>query len=163
MDHSEETKVDATDYRILRELVRDGRASDVNLSDRVHLSSTATARRRKILEEQGIVRGYAATLDVAQLGFSIVVLISIELVSQAELILKEFESAVLNCPSMSFCGFVSGAVDFIMIVHVKSFADYDRVYRRELSNLPHVAKIRSSFVMREVANRPVAPAVLKGE
>jgi len=163
MDHSEETKVDATDYRILRELVRDGRASDVHLSERVHLSSTATARRRKILEEQGIVRGYAAALDVAQLGFSIVVLISIELVSQAELVLKEFESAVLNCPSMSFCGFVSGAVDFIMIVHVKSFADYDRVYRRELSNLPHVAKIRSSFVMREVANRPVAPAILKGE
>jgi len=163
MDHSEDTKVDATDYRILRELVRDGRASDVHLSERVHLSSTATARRRKILEEQGIVRGYAADLDIARLGFSIVVVISIELVSQAELVLKEFESAVLNCPSMSFCGFVSGEVDFIMIVHVKSFSDYDRVYRRELSNLPHVAKIRSSFVMREVANRPVAPAILKGE
>eukprot|EP01032_Pedospumella_encystans_P003006 gene3006-3539_t len=44
--------IDAIDYRILRELASDGRASDVALSERVHLSSTAVARRRKILEER---------------------------------------------------------------------------------------------------------------
>ncbi|WP_281252155.1 AsnC family protein [Sphingomonas azotifigens] len=35
---------------ILHHLVTDGRTSDVALGERVHLSSTATARRRKILE-----------------------------------------------------------------------------------------------------------------
>ncbi len=74
----------------------------------------------------------------------------------------EFETAVVKCPSMSYCSFVSGNVDFLMIIHVKSFEDYDRVYRSELSMLPHVAKIRSSFVMREVAQRSVPPVLLKG-
>lgn len=149
--------IDRTDSRILRELWKDGRVSDVVLGDRVHLSSTATARRRKILEERGAIRGYTADFDMANLGLSIVVLVAIELVSQAEKVLNEFEMAVMKCPSMSYCSFVSGDTDFFMIVHAESFKDYDNVYRRELSMLPHVAKIRSSFVMRQVASRSVPP------
>ena len=151
--------IDRTDYRILRELSVDGRMSDVLLGERVHMSSTAVARRRKLLEERGVLRGYTATLDMAQLGFSIVVMVSIELASQAETVLNEFEQAVVNCPSMSYCSFVSGDTDFLMIVHVRSFEDYDRVYRSELSTLPHVAKIRSSFVMRPVLDRSVPPSL----
>ncbi|UZK70326.1 Lrp/AsnC family transcriptional regulator [Sphingomonas sp. S1-29] len=150
-----------TDFRILRELVKDGRASDVALGERVHLSSTATARRRKLLEERGIIQGYTADVDMAKLGFSIGVLVQIELSSQAEQVLNEFEEAVVKCPSMSFCSFVSGDIDFIMMVHVKSFDDYDRVYRKELSTLPHVARVRSSFLMREVTTRQVAPTALR--
>jgi len=159
VDDSSPAALDATDYRILRELTRDGRASDVALGERVHLSSTAAARRRKILEERGAVKGYAANLDMARLGFGIVVVVAIELMTQAEQALLEFEAAAIKCPSMSYCSFVSGDTDFIMIVHVRSFEDYDRVYRSELATLPHVAKIRSSFVMREVARRPVPPAL----
>lgn len=152
--------IDTVDLRILRELVRDGRASDVALGERVHLSSTAAARRRKLLEERGLLRGYSAHLDLNQLGYSIGVLVQIELSSQAEKVLLEFEEAVVRCPSMSFCSFVSGDIDFVMMVHVRSFDDYDRVYRKELSTLPHVARIRSSFLMRAVATRPVAPSVV---
>lgn len=163
MDEKREDGFDSTDLRILRELMRDGRASDVALGERVNLSSTATARRRKMLEDRGIIRGYSASLDLAQLGFAITVIVSIELNSQAEQVLNEFETAVERCPSMSFCSFVSGDTDFIMIVHVRSFDDYDRVYRSELSTLPNVAKIRSSFVMRSVSQREVAPTVLSVE
>lgn len=152
--------LDATDYRILRELMSDGRASDVTLGERVNLSSTATARRRKILEDQGVITGYTANLDIARLGFHMVAIVSIELANQTETVLNEFEKAVVNCPSMSFCTFVSGETDFLMIVHVRSFEDYDRVYRSELSRLPHVARIRSSFMMHEVAQRLIAPIVL---
>ncbi len=160
MSDSELSGLNAADFRILRELVGDGRASDVSLSERVHLSSTAAARRRKVLEERGLIKGYTAELDTNRLGFSIGVLVQIELSSQAEQVLNEFEEAVVRCPSMSFCSFVSGETDFIMMIHVRSFEDYDRVYRKELSTLPHVARIRSSFLMREVAQRRVAPVVL---
>ena len=150
---------DQTDFRILREITLDGRASDVALGERVNLSSTAVARRRKILEERGAVKGYTTVLDLDRLGIGIVVLVAIELSSQAEQVLNEFEAAVIRCPSMTYCSFVSGDTDFIMMVHVRSFDDYDRVYRSELSTLPHVAKIRSSFVMRQVAQRAVPPSL----
>lgn len=160
MTESQFPSVDPTDFRILRALVKDGRASDVTLGDAVNLSSTAAARRRKILEDRQLITGYSASIDLAAMGFSITVLVLIELHSQAEQALMEFESAVIRCPSMSFCSFVSGEMDFMMLISVRSFEDYDRVYRKELSILPNVAKIRSSFLLREVAHRQVAPIVL---
>jgi Lrp/AsnC family transcriptional regulator, leucine-responsive regulatory protein len=156
------TDLDQTDYRLLRELTEDGRISDVALGERVHLSSTAAARRRRLLEERGAIAHYSAELDLNRLGIGIVVHVAIELRSQAEEVLNEFEAAVVNCPSMTYCSFVSGDTDFLMIVHVRSLEDYDRVYRSELSTLPHVAKIRSSFVMRRVAQRVVPPVLFQG-
>jgi DNA-binding Lrp family transcriptional regulator len=153
--------LDVTDFRILRALVGDGRLSDVVLGEQVNLSSTAAARRRKILEEKGIISGYSAVINQKMLGFTITVLVLIELSSQAESKLVEFEEAVLKCPSMSFCSFISGENDFMMLINVKSFDDYDSIYRTELSNLPYVSKIRSSFLMREVARRRIAPVVVK--
>ncbi len=152
--------LDRTDFRVLRALVEDGRAPDVSLGDRVNLSSTAVARRRKLLEERGIVTGYSAVINQKRLGYTITVLVLIELSSQVESRLVEFEKAVMDCPSMSFCSFISGENDFMMLINVRSFDQYDLVYRKELSKLPHVAKIRSSFLLREVTNRLIAPAVL---
>jgi DNA-binding Lrp family transcriptional regulator len=137
--------LDDTDFRILRALVGDGRGSDVVLGERVNLS----------------ISGYSAVINQKMLGFTITVLVLIELSSQAESKLVEFEEAVLKCPSMSFCSFISGENDFMMLINVKSFDDYDSIYRIELSNLPYVSKIRSSFLMREVARRRIAPVVVK--
>ncbi|VWX54573.1 AsnC family transcriptional regulator [Novosphingobium sp. 9U] len=150
--------LDRMDYRIIKALVEDGRISDTALGERLHLSSTAVARRRRQLEEAGVIKSYTAFMNAQVLGLSMTVIVHIELTSQAEQVLMDFEEAVLGCPSMSFCSFVSGETDFIMMVHVPTFEAYDAVYRKELSTLPHVARIRSSFVMRQVAARLVPPA-----
>jgi Lrp/AsnC family transcriptional regulator, leucine-responsive regulatory protein len=153
--------LDAVDYKILKLLADDGRMSDVTMGERLNLSSTAVARRRKILEETGIISGYSVDLNYKALGFGIIVIVSIELASQAEQALNAFEQAVLLSPSISFCSFVSGDTDFIMILNVPSFETYDTIYRRELSTLPHVAKIRSSFVMREVRANSIPSIVFQ--
>jgi DNA-binding Lrp family transcriptional regulator len=158
---SDVNTLDEADYRILRELSEDARASDVAIGERIHLSSSSVARRRKAMEESGIIAGYDARLDMGKLGFSGVVVVAIELVSQAEGILNEFELEVVKCPSISYCGFVSGDTDFLILIHVSSLNDYDTIYRQELSILPHVSKIRSSFVLRQVARRVNPPSILK--
>lgn len=161
MKDSGKVMLDEADYRILRALSEDGRASDVVIGERVHLSSSSVARRRKVMEESGVIAGYDARLDMAKLGFSGVVVVSIELASQAEHVLQEFEQEVIKCPSISYCGFVSGDTDFLILIHVSSFNDYDTIYRQELSILPHISRIRSSFVLRQVARRVNPPAILK--
>lgn len=153
--------LDAVDYRILQALSDDGRMSDVALGDSINLSSTAVARRRRILEDAGIIEGYTANLSLKGLGFGGVVLVMVELNSQAENVLNEFEREVVKCPSISYCGFVSGDTDFMIMIHLGSLDEYDMIYRRELSNLPHVARIRSSFVLREVARRSNVPVIFE--
>ena len=159
MTNSDTNTLDTTDYRILRELCSDGRATDVLLGERINLSSTAIARRRRILEENKVITGYNANINMVSLGFAGVVMVTIELTSQAEHVLAEFEREVVKCRSISYCGFVCGDTDFVVMIHVNSFADYDRIYRQELSSLPHVARIQSSVVLREIVRRTTPPII----
>ncbi len=160
MNESRATILDDADYRIISALSRDARASDVSIGEQINLSSSSVARRRKAMEDAGVISGYEVRLDHTHLGFSGVVVVSIELTSQTESVLVDFEREVLKSPAVSYCGFVSGDTDFLLLIHVSSFNDYDAIYRRELSILPHIARIRSSFVLREVANRINPPAFL---
>ena len=152
-------QLDNIDTAILSELTANARASQVELAERVALSSTAIARRQKMLEEEGFIRGYQAVLDLARFGLSTTVLVRVTLESQNEEALRSFEAAVINCPSVVRCFLMSGSDDYIVIVMARDIQDFERIHRTELSRLPRVARIHSSFAMREVVNRAVPPVI----
>ncbi|MBK1616711.1 AsnC family transcriptional regulator, partial [Rubrivivax gelatinosus] len=56
-------KLDAVDRAILQELQHDGRLSNVDLAQRIHLSPSACLRRVKALEELGVIDRYVALLN----------------------------------------------------------------------------------------------------
>ena len=61
-------QLDAIDRQILLELQADGRLSNVQLAERVHLSPSACLRRVKQLEESGVIGQYVALLNAKVLG-----------------------------------------------------------------------------------------------
>jgi DNA-binding Lrp family transcriptional regulator len=154
-------KLDRIDLAILRELTHDGRISHAELSARVGLSPTACARRQRALEEAGIIAGYQAVLGLERLGFSATVIVRITLDSQAEDALDAFEKALVASPSVLRCFLMSGSDDYIVAVNARSISDFERIHRTELASLPHVARVQSSFALREVINRAVPPAALQ--
>src|SRR5215216_5188093 len=72
-----ESSLDATDWRILRELQQDARLSYNELGRRVALSAPAAAERVRKLEERGIITGYSAQVDPAQVGLPLLVFIQL--------------------------------------------------------------------------------------
>jgi DNA-binding Lrp family transcriptional regulator len=152
-------EIDKIDTTILAELSDNARVSLVNLAARVGLSSTAIARRQRALEENGFIRGYQATLDLGRFGLRTTVLVRIALESQSDQALKAFEAGVMNCPSVIRCFLMSGSDDYVAIVLARDIEDFERIHRTELSRLPRVARIQSSFAMRDVVNRTVPPVV----
>jgi Lrp/AsnC family transcriptional regulator, leucine-responsive regulatory protein len=152
-------EIDKIDTTILAELSSNARVSMVDLATRVGLSSTAIARRQKSLEESGFIQGYQAVLDLGRFGLRTTVLVRIALESQSEQALKAFEAGVLNCPSVIRCFLMSGSDDYVAIVLARDIEDFERIHRTELSRLPRVARIQSSFAMRDVVNRAVPPVV----
>ena len=58
-------ELDNINARILQELSRDGRISNLDLADRVGLSPSACLRRVQELERRGVIAGYRAVLDRA--------------------------------------------------------------------------------------------------
>jgi Lrp/AsnC family leucine-responsive transcriptional regulator len=154
--------LDRKDIAILAELTENARASHTELSNRVGLSSTALARRQKTLEDNGYIKGYQAALDLARFGLGTTVLVRIALESQSDDALKKFEAEVTKCPSVVRCFLMSGTDDYILIVMARDIEDFERIHRTELSRLPRVARVQSSFALREVVNRAV-PNVVFGD
>ncbi len=147
--------LDALDKAILNALLLDGRQSQVELAEHVPLSPTAIARRIRALEEAGIIQGYQAQINRKALGLTMMVVVQISLKNQGEELLAAFEKAALAAPSIVACHMMSGEDDYIITVLAKDLADFERIHKEQLSRLPGVARLRSSFVLREVVGRPL--------
>jgi DNA-binding Lrp family transcriptional regulator len=153
-------ELDALDRAILAALLEDGRLSQVQLAERIPLSPTAIARRIRALEQNGIIEGYQARIDRKAIGLEITVHIFISLQNQSEQRLESFEAAVAAAPSVIGCQLMSGEDDYLLTVLARDLADYERIHKQELSRLPGVTRLRSSFVLREVKSRPMPASFL---
>ena len=155
-----EIALDAPDRAILGALLEDGRLSQVELAERIPLSATAIARRIRGLEEQGVIQGYQARIKRQALGLGMMVVVHVGLTSQNEDVLKAFEQAVTSAPSIVSCHLMSGEDDYLVTVMARDLADFERIHKEQLSRLPGVARLKSSFVLRDVANRPLPSSCL---
>lgn len=155
--------LDCIDQRIIDVLQQDGRITNAMLSERVNLSPSACLRRVRRLERDGVISGYGARIDPHALGQPCEVFVEITLRRQSEEQLRAFETAVQSCPAVMECHLVSGDADYLLRVRAADPAHYEQVHARQLSRLPGVARIRSSFSLRTVCRRAVMPLPLHGE
>ena len=72
-------KLDRVDNQLLAALQRDGRASNRELAELVHLSESACLRRIRALEQAGVIDRYAALVNQAKVGLPGNVFVSITL------------------------------------------------------------------------------------
>jgi Lrp/AsnC family leucine-responsive transcriptional regulator len=151
--------LDRLSASLLRELLRNGRASHVELSQRVGLSPTACARRQKSLEEDGVITGYQAVLGHRALGLDVTVIVRITLDSQREEALHAFERAIGGCPAVIRCFLMSGTDDYLVTVIARDIADYEQIHKSQLSCLPHVLRLQSNFALRQIIDRPALSTI----
>ncbi|RBI85650.1 AsnC family transcriptional regulator [Rhodosalinus halophilus] len=149
--------LDETDKRILRALQRDGRISNADLAERVHLSASACHRRVQRLETDGMIRGYVALLDARRLGVPAMVFVEITLQTQADEVLEAFEQAVRRVPDVLECHLMAGTADYILKVVAEDTEDFARIHRQYLTRLPGVAQMKSSFALRTVSATTALP------
>ena len=144
--------LDAVDRNILNHLQSDGRMTNAELAERVHLSPSACLRRMRRLEESGVIERYAMIVNEAAVGRLCTVFLEVTLSSQTEEALEAFESAVAECPDVMACYFMSGDADYLLHVIVADIIDYERVHKA-IARLPGLARTRSSFVLRNICKR----------
>ena len=145
--------MDRLDRSILSILQENARISNVDLADRIGLSASACLRRVAQLEKDGLITGDHANLSLEQLGHSVLVLVNITLQGQSKEMLRDFEDAVSDIPQILACFLLAGESDYLLRVAAKDVADYGRIHSDLLAALPHVMRMESNFVLREVTNR----------
>jgi DNA-binding Lrp family transcriptional regulator len=142
--------LDAIDRQILGELQRDGRLSNVDLAQRVHLSPSACLRRVKALEDVGVIAQYVALLNPKAVGRhgSSYTIINLDGTQPAKL--EAFEQAVRDTPEILDCFYVAGANDYLVRFAYRDAEDLERFHAEVLPRLPGVVRSNSMLVLRTV-------------
>ena len=139
--------IDSIDERILRELSRDGRASNVELARRVGLSPSACLRRVQALERAGTIAGYRATLDRHRIGRGFLAYVAVGLADHSKRAQEAFERSIDLAREVSECHNVTGTVEYLLRVETADLDAYKVFHTHVLGALPGVATITSYIVM----------------
>jgi len=143
-------EIDSIDRRILMELQHDCRQSVAELAEKAGLSPSACHRRIKLLDQAGVIEGYAARLSREKLSLTIEFFVEISLQTQSEDALERFEKAVALVPEILECHLMGGQFDYLLRVAAVDAQDYERIHRTRIARLPGLARIQSSLALRTV-------------
>jgi Lrp/AsnC family transcriptional regulator, leucine-responsive regulatory protein len=149
--------LDAIDLRILSELQQDGSLTNVELARRVHLSPSPCLVRVKALEAAGVIQRYVALADPKKVGLGLNVFISISLKEQAKDRLAEFERRIAEHEEVMECYLMTGDSDYLIRVAVRDIAELERFILEQLTPIPGIEKIRSSFALKQVRYKTALP------
>jgi DNA-binding Lrp family transcriptional regulator len=149
--------LDAIDRKILRELQRDGRLSNVELSARIGLSAPPTLRRVQVLEREGFIAGYRAQLDAKKLGYGIQMFAFVGLKSQNEAELKAFEARVAGWPLVREAYAISGDADFVLHLAASDLNELQTFIIATLTAAPNVDNVKTTMIMRISKYEPGVP------
>jgi len=141
-------KLDSIDRHILAELRDDGRITNVELARRVGISAPPCLRRVRALEQAGLILGYHAELNGADLGYGLTVFAWIGLDSQHEDDLSAFERRMERLPMIRECHMLTGEADFILKVVARDWDAWQGFLTAELIAAPNVASVKTAPVLR---------------
>lgn len=153
-------RLDATDWRILKELQANGRITNVELAEKVGISPPPCLRRVRALEQAGVIAGYFAQLDEKATGFEVIGFAMVSLHSQSETDLRTFENRVLSWPLVRECFMLSGETDFILKCVAPDLTAFQDFIIQELTSAPNVAGVKTTLVIRRVKAEPGVPIAL---
>jgi len=145
-------ELDATDWKILRELQDDGRMTNVELSRRVGISAPPCLRRVKRLEDTGIIQGYRALLNAPMLGSDVVAFCLVGLVNQSEAALKPFAELTRSWPIVRQAWMVSGDSDFMLHCVASDLTTFQTFVIEKLTSTPNVDTVRTALTIRQIKN-----------
>lgn len=141
------TKIDSIDQKILRELTRDAKQSNLELAGRINLSPSATLRRVQELERQGVIKGYRAVLDPGAMGVGFIAYVTVGLNTHTKTAQEAFERAVARAPQVIECHNITGTVEYLLRVEAADLTAYKHWHTDVLGVLPQVRSITTFVVM----------------
>ena len=153
MASASEKLLDEIGWKILRELQENARVSFAELGRRVSLSIPAVTERVRRMEDEGIISGYHAKVNVEKIGLPITAFIRMNIVGDMTPRLTAF---LKELPEISECHRGTGGDSFIMKVNVASVHHLERLIDRLLPfGTTTTSIVLSSPVAKRNLERPV--------
>lgn len=123
-------KLDRIDIRILHELQKNGRITNVELAELVNLSPSPCLMRVKKLQAGGYIEGYSAQINVGKLGQTLTVFTEITLKNHRQIDFARFLAAVEKVDQIVECHLVSGGYDYLLKFITAGIGEYQQIMER---------------------------------
>jgi Lrp/AsnC family leucine-responsive transcriptional regulator len=115
------------DARIIEALQRDGRRPYADLGSEVGMSGPSAHERVKKLEARGVITGYTAVVDPAEVGLGV---LGFSWVTQAPgTASTDLTADFAAIPEIEECHHISGEADYLVKIRARDTRDFERVLR----------------------------------
>lgn len=146
----EKIEMDRFNLAILNILQKDNKTPQRTIADAIGLSAPAVQRRIKRMEEAGIICANIAVVEPSQVNHHITVFVEVEMHSESGNTHDDSKKSFADAPEVQQCYYVTGEVDFILLVVVRTMADYEAMTRRLFFSNKNVKRFRSFVAMDRV-------------
>ena len=123
-------RLDEVDKAILKELISNARLSFREIAKRVGVSTATVANKVRKMEEEGVIRGYTALVDLEKLGYDVTALIEV-VISKGKV--ADVEEEIAKMPNVQAVYDVTGQSDAIVLARFKSRAELSKFLKKLLS------------------------------
>ncbi|RWK56827.1 Lrp/AsnC family transcriptional regulator [Mesorhizobium sp.] len=123
-------KLDKIDIKILSQLQKNGRVTNVELAELVNLSPSPCLMRVKKLQAEGFITGYSAQIDVSKLGQTLTIFTEVTLKHHQQNDFARFLTAIQKVDSVIECHLVSGGYDYLVKFVTGGISEYQTIMER---------------------------------
>jgi DNA-binding Lrp family transcriptional regulator len=143
------SELDALDHLIIRHLSLEGRLSMNELARRCNISRATAYSRIARLETLEVITGYGARVDHAKVGRAITALVF----CKVNTTWTELQDKLLALPGVEHMWFVSGTIDFVLVVRVNSIEEFRDGVLGPLHTMPEIVGTETNFALAEMSGQ----------
>ncbi len=140
-------ELDTFDLAILNLLQKDNMIAQRDIGEGIGLSAAAVQRRIKRLKEMGVIQSNIAVIDRAKVGRPITLFVEVTLDNERIELIDEAKESFKNAPEVQQCYYVTGEVDFVLIVLVTTMHDYELLTRRLFFSNSNIRNFKTFVAM----------------
>lgn len=153
-------ELDALDRKILRRYQHDTRLAAETIASEIGLSTAAVQRRLRRLRDRGVIEAEVARLDPGALGLPVTCIVGVELVRETANGLQRFSKKIARYEEVQQCYYVTGRMDFMLVVLARDMQSYDVFARKALLDDPNVRSYETHVVLERAKTGASVPVEL---
>lgn len=144
--------IDENDKQILNIIQQDARIPNVEIARRIGLAPSAVLERVKKLEERGVIRGYAAEINAAEIGFGLTAFVFVR-----THFCGEVGNVLAKLPEVLEVHDIAGDDCYLLKVRAANTEELGRFFREKLKNLPEIVSTRTTIVLQTLKETTALP------
>ena len=147
---------DSFDLKLLNALQQDADRTAEELAEIIALSPSAIARRIRRLKESGAIARTIALLSAEIVDHRLRAIIRVQMHEHEQAAdFNDFRNRLKARDEVQLCLEVSGSDDMLLLVACRDMAEFNAFADAELAASPIVRRYETSFVKKEIKNRPM--------